>query len=105
VREPAVHDRSDYGPQSESGITNGDCDRRARNHGERKLVGRKIKRYKDIVGEGQRLLDVPFNESLEHACADADMTLRLYYRLQEELEKPTRKVHFADLMSHVPWAA
>jgi len=52
-----------------------------------KLLGKDIKRYKDIVGEGQTLLDVPFHELLDHGCTDADITLRLYYRLREELEK------------------
>lgn len=51
----------------------------------RKLLGKDIKRYRDIVGKGETLLDVPFNELLEHACADADMTLRLYHRLRKEL--------------------
>jgi DNA polymerase I-like protein with 3'-5' exonuclease and polymerase domains len=52
----------------------------------KKLLGKDIKRYKDIVDEGETLLDVPFKELLEHACADADMTLRLYHRLRKELE-------------------
>ena len=52
----------------------------------KKLLGKDIKRYKDIVDEGQTLLDVPFKELLEHGCADADMTLRLYHRLWKELE-------------------
>jgi DNA polymerase I len=53
----------------------------------RKLLGKDIKRYRDIVGEGETLLDLPFEEVLSHACTDCDMTLRLYHRLKDELEK------------------
>ena len=53
----------------------------------KKLLGKDIKRYKDVVGKGETLLDVPFNEVVEHACADADVTLQLYHRLTKELEK------------------
>jgi DNA polymerase I len=52
----------------------------------KKLLGKDIKRYRDIVGEGETWLDVPFNELLNHACEDADITLRLYLRLQKELK-------------------
>jgi DNA polymerase I-like protein with 3'-5' exonuclease and polymerase domains len=51
----------------------------------KKLLGKDIKRYRDIVGKGETWLDVPFNELRDHACADADITLRLYHRLQREL--------------------
>jgi DNA polymerase-1 len=51
----------------------------------RRLLGRTIKRYRDVVGEGQTFLDVPFKDLVEHACTDADMTLRLYHRLTGEL--------------------
>jgi DNA polymerase I-like protein with 3'-5' exonuclease and polymerase domains len=61
----------------------------------KKLLGQDIKKYKDIVGKGETLLDVPFSELLEHACADADMTLRLYYRLQEELAKRELREQFS----------
>jgi DNA polymerase I len=53
----------------------------------RKLLGKDIKRYRDIVGEGETLLDLPFVEVVRHACMDSDTTLRLYHRLQDELEK------------------
>jgi DNA polymerase-1 len=52
----------------------------------KKLLGKDIKRYKDIVDKGETLLDLPFKELLEHGCGDADMTLRLYHRLRKELE-------------------
>ena len=54
----------------------------------KKAPWKDIKRYRDIVGEGETLLDVPFNELLEHACADADMTLRLYHQLREGTRRP-----------------
>jgi DNA polymerase III epsilon subunit-like protein len=53
----------------------------------RKLLGKDIKRYRDIVGEGETLLDLPFVEVVRHACMDSDTTLQLYHRLQVELEK------------------
>lgn len=53
----------------------------------RKLLGKTIKRYGDIVEKGQTFLDVPFKELVDHACTDADMALRLYSRLCEELRK------------------
>lgn len=53
----------------------------------KKLIGKDIKRYKDIVGDGETLLDLPFSEVVEHGCADADMTLQLYRWLENELEK------------------
>lgn len=53
----------------------------------RKLLGKTIKRYGDIVEKGQTFLDVPFKELVDHACTDADMALRLYRRLSEELRK------------------
>ena len=62
----------------------------------KKLLAKDIKRYRDIVGEGETLLDVPFNELLEHACADADMTLRLYHQLEKEIEKRKLVEQFSD---------
>jgi DNA polymerase-1 len=52
----------------------------------KRLLGTDIKRYRDIVGKGETWLDVPFNELRDHACEDADITLRLYQRLQKELK-------------------
>ncbi|PYT29601.1 MAG: hypothetical protein DMG57_11140 [Acidobacteria bacterium] len=51
----------------------------------RRLLGRTIKRYRDIVEKEQTFLDVPFKDLVEHACTDADMSLRLFRRLSEEL--------------------
>ena len=51
----------------------------------RRLLGTKIKRYGDIVKKGQTFLDVPFRDLVEHACTDADMSLRLFHRLSVEL--------------------
>ena len=51
----------------------------------RRLLGTKIKRYSDIVEKEQTFLDVPFKDLVEHACTDADMSLRLFHRLTVEL--------------------
>jgi len=51
----------------------------------RRLLGRKIKRYRDIIEKEQTFLDVPFKDLVEHACTDADMSLRLFHRLSVEL--------------------
>jgi DNA polymerase-1 len=61
----------------------------------RKLLGKDIKRYRDIVGKGETLLDLPFEEVLSHACTDCDMTLRLYHRLRDELEERGLRQQFS----------
>ena len=48
-----------------------------------------------IVGDGETLSDLPFSEVVEHGCADADMTLRLYHRLENELEKRSLLTQFS----------
>src|ERR1700730_11665988 len=52
----------------------------------RKLLGTKIKRYADVVDKEQTFLDVPFKDLIEHACTDADISLRLFHRLNVELQ-------------------
>ena len=51
----------------------------------RRLLGARIKRYSDIIEKEQTFLDVPFNDLVEHACTDADVSLRLFHRLSVEL--------------------
>jgi DNA polymerase-1 len=51
----------------------------------RRLLGTKIKRYSDIIEKEQTFLDFPFKDLVEHACTDADMSLRLFHRLNVEL--------------------
>ena len=51
----------------------------------KKLLGKEIKSYKEIVRRGETFLDVPFKEILLHACEDADVTLQLYRVLHKEL--------------------
>jgi 3'-5' exonuclease len=51
----------------------------------RRLLGTKIKRYSDIIENDETFLDVPFKDLVEHACTDADMSLRLFHRLNVEL--------------------
>jgi DNA polymerase I-like protein with 3'-5' exonuclease and polymerase domains len=52
-----------------------------------KLLGRKIKAYKDIVPKEKTFLELPFDEMKEHGCSDADVTLQLYKFLQKELKE------------------
>jgi DNA polymerase-1 len=60
----------------------------------KKLLGASVKRYRDIVGDGETFLDRPFKELVEHACCDADMALRLYAVLTKELRKRRAEQHF-----------
>jgi DNA polymerase-1 len=62
----------------------------------RKLLGASVRRYRDIVADGETFLDRPFKELVEHACCDADMALRLYAVLTKELRKRGAEKHFAD---------
>lgn len=51
-----------------------------------KLLGRKIKAYKDIVPKAKTFLELPFEEMKEHACTDADVALQLHTFLEKELK-------------------
>lgn len=62
----------------------------------KKLLGTSVKRYRDIVGDGETFLDKPFKELVEHACCDADMALRLYAVLTRELRKQGNEQHFLE---------
>jgi DNA polymerase I len=53
----------------------------------KRFLGRKLKRYRDIVPDGETFLDVPLVDLVEHACSDADTTLQLYTKLRSELTK------------------
>jgi len=48
-------------------------------------LGKRIKSYSQLVDKGNTLLDLPFEEMVNHGCKDADMTLRLYPIFQDEL--------------------
>jgi len=48
-------------------------------------LGKRIKSYFQLVDKGNTLLDLPFEEMVNHGCKDADMTLRLYPIFQDEL--------------------
>ena len=62
----------------------------------KKLLGASVKRYRDIVGDGETFLDRPFKELVEHACSDADMALRLHAALTKELRKRGAEQRFFD---------
>jgi DNA polymerase I len=49
------------------------------------FLNEKIKSYSDLLDQDSTLLDVPFEELVNHACGDADMTMRLYPILLAEL--------------------
>ncbi|MBW0001412.1 MAG: hypothetical protein JO015_20140, partial [Verrucomicrobia bacterium] len=51
------------------------------------LLGKEIKAYADLVKGGQSFLDLPFQEMMKHACQDADVTMRLYPVLLEQLRE------------------
>jgi DNA polymerase-1 len=53
----------------------------------KKLIGLEVRRYRDIVDDGQSLQDIPFKDLVEHGSADADAALRLYRRLCEILQE------------------
>lgn len=65
----------------------GDSDFFNLSHLAKRLLGKQIKRYKDVVQEGETFLDVPFSELVEHACSDADTAFQLYQKLTGELKK------------------
>ena len=52
-----------------------------------RLLGKKVKSYKDVVGENRSFLDLPLNVMVNHAGQDADMTLRLYPILVAQLNE------------------
>ena len=62
----------------------------------KKLLGTTVKRYRDIVSDGETFLDRPFKELVEHACSDADIALRLHTVLTKELRKRCIEQHFFD---------
>jgi hypothetical protein len=53
----------------------------------KRLLGKEIKSYRDVVGKGFSFLDLPFREMMNHGCQDADATLRLYAILSAQLEE------------------
>ncbi len=64
----------------------------------RRLLGTKIKRYSEIIEKEQTFLDVPFKDLVEHACTDADVSLRLFHRLTVELRNRQLQDSFQDRM-------
>jgi len=62
----------------------------------KKLIGQDVKRYRDLVDEGQTLQDIPFKDLVEHGCADADAALRLYGRLRTILKEKGIDTQFAN---------
>ncbi len=61
-----------------------------------RLLGKRIKRYSDIVRKDQTFLDLPLDEMKDHGCQDADFALRLYYHLDKELSNKNIREQFAN---------
>jgi DNA polymerase I len=61
----------------------------------KRLIGKDVERYSELVDEGQTLLDVPFKDLVDHGCADAGATLRLYFRLHAILREKGIEDQFA----------
>ena len=62
----------------------------------KKLIGQDVKRYRDLVDEGQTLQDIPFKDLVEHGCADADAAFRLYSCLRRILKEKGIDNQFAN---------
>ena len=52
-----------------------------------KLLGQDITSYADLVEPNQTFLDLPFQVMVHHACQDADMAMRLYPVLVDQLQE------------------
>jgi hypothetical protein len=53
----------------------------------KRILGKEIKSYSDIVSDDSSFLDLPLIEMVNHACQDADFALRLYPALSDQLEE------------------
>jgi DNA polymerase I len=62
----------------------------------KKLIGKDVKRYRDLVDEGETLQDIPFKDLVEHGCADADAALTLYGCLRTLLKQKGIDSQFAN---------
>ena len=62
----------------------------------RRLLGQEIKAYADLVDKDSTFLDLPFKEMFHHACQDADMTMRLYPILLDQLKEKTITEQFSN---------
>lgn len=51
-----------------------------------RLLNKRIRAYKEIVGKQETFLDLPFREMKNHSCQDADITLQLHAVLDKELK-------------------
>ena len=60
----------------------------------KRLLGRKIKSYRDLLDERDSDTEIPFREIVNHACQDVDATLRLYPVLSAELAERNIKDQF-----------
>jgi DNA polymerase I-like protein with 3'-5' exonuclease and polymerase domains len=61
-----------------------------------KLLGRRTKRYNEVVRRDQTFFDLPLQDMTNHGCQDADFALRLYAYLDTELKKREIREQFAN---------
>ncbi len=63
----------------------------------KRILGRRIKSYRDLLDEENDFSsELPFREVVNHACQDADTTLRLYPVLSAELDERNIKDQYHD---------
>jgi DNA polymerase-1 len=60
----------------------------------KRCLGKEIKSYSDVVGAGSTFLDHPLRDVADHACQDADISLRLYLVLLAKLQERTITAQF-----------
>ena len=60
----------------------------------KRCLGKEIKSYSDVVSAGSTFLDLPLRDVADHACQDADMSLRLYPVLLARLQERTIAAQF-----------
>jgi len=52
-----------------------------------RLLNKRIRAYREIVGKQETFLDLPFREMKNHSCQDANVTLQLHAVLDKELKR------------------
>jgi DNA polymerase-1 len=66
------------------------------------LLGQEITSYADLVKPNHTFLDLPFQTMVHHACQDADMAMRLYPVLVDQLkERGLTAQYYQDTMAQL----
>ena len=61
-----------------------------------RLLGKRIKAYRDVVKKNETFLDLPLKVMRDHACQDADVAFQLHSVLDNELRKRQIREQFVD---------